>query len=347
MLTFLDPAEEAIFARQGYVVRPVLDAHQIDAARRALEDWAHNQYGAGLNGIPTQLSSGHFFSDMESDQTIRDDLTNRLFPIVDAAFRKGARGAPPNETGVAVKKANAATLEFHQHTPMLMNPFSRHVLSWCSLEDCDETSGCMFVVPRSHSLYRQINIGGERPFFSDYIDVIIEKYAVPVPVKAGEAVYFDNLLLHGSYPNQRSVPRLAILTSFVRDSADKVGYRRADDGGIEVVGDHRENHLYFRPEGMRNGRVLKRLPAWNRRATLEEFEALLECDLHPSEDFDPLEFLFGPEAPHKASPPPISKRGPMARLAAKLLPGAIKPPLRRLMNGLGRGHSDHGSADNL
>jgi hypothetical protein len=235
---------------------------------------------------------------------------------------------------------------------MLLDPFARHVLSWCSLVDCDEEYGCLFVIPRSHSLYRKIEILGETPFFAEYIEELVEKHAVPVPLRAGEAVYFDNFLLHGSYPNRRTTPRPAILSMFLRDINDWVSCRRGKDGDVEFVDDPHETRVFVAPseEGgptrQRHSKVLKRLPAWNRKATLKELEVLLESDLRPSEDFDPLEFLCGPETSPKATRALPPKRNPVADVVARALPGAVKRPLRRFVDGWRSGRVDKHSANN-
>lgn len=338
MLTFLDPAEEATFAREGYIVRRVLTDEQVAAALGILDEWSQIHYGSDLSGLPSVAKNGLYFSELERDRAIREDLEKRLFPVVDAAFRRGTTGAEPRETGIAVKLANETRLRLHQHPPMLLDTFARYVLSWCSLIDTDVNNGCLLVIPRSHSLYRQIEVPGEEPFFISYEAELIEKFGKPLPLKAGEAVYFDNLLLHGSYSNALSATRPAILTSFLGKGVQKVSCRRASDGAVEFVADSREVYNYYKSElaigNVPDERVLKRLPAWNRKATLEEMAILLESDLRPSEDFCPLEFLCGPEVPAPVDGPVTPKRNLLVRVAARVLPGWVKRPIRRMVDGL-------------
>ncbi len=352
MLTFLDPTEEATFARQGYVVRRALDQQQVDAALKVIEDWSRTHYGTDLNHLPFQLTPGHYTSAVEAAAPIRDDLANRLGAVVNDSLRSGTSGASPYGAGISLKMAYGARVILHRHTPMLLDPFARHVLTWCSLVDCDQENGCLFIIPRSHSLYRKIDILGEPPFFGGYIDELVEKHAIPVPLRAGEAVYFDNLLLHGSYPNRRPTARPAILSMFLHDINDWVSCRRGSDGDVEFVDDPYETRLLFEPGGedgttrRRESKVLKRLPAWNRKATLRELEVLLMSDLRPSEDFDPLEFLCGPETPPKITRSLVAKRNPVADAVTRALPAAVKRPLRRIFDGwklrrVGKHSADH------
>lgn len=338
MVTFSDPAEEATFAREGYVVRRVLDQQQTQATHRVIEDWTHRNYGTDFEGLPPQTAPrGVFSSEEVPDRTVREDLAEGLCSVVGAALRVGIRDGSPKYTGMILKKAHGAQLDLHLHPPMLPDPFARAVMFWCSLEDCDIADGCLFVIPRSHHLYRTIMIHDERPFFHHYAGKLAAKHARPVPVKAGEAIYFDNRLLHGSYPNLRSVSRLSVLGLMKRDGDDRAGYRRAADGQIEIIANrYGSNSLISdEPDGATNhpNIVLRRLPPWNRKATLAEVEVLLESELHPSEDFDPLEFLCGPEMPPEPQLPPMPTRNPILRGVARALPRAVKRPMRRFIDG--------------
>lgn len=343
MLNFLDQKEEEIFARDGYVVRKVLDQPQIDAALREIEEWTNVYFGTQISGLPAQSTPGLFFSELESSNNRRENLTERLDALVGASLIRGTSGASPYQTGVVIKHAHEIGLNLHQHPPMLLDLFTRYVLCWCSLVDVDAESGALMVVPRSHSLYRHIHVPGEAFFFNSYQDELIHRYAIPVPLKAGEAVYFDNLILHGSYPNLRPTSRPAILTSFLGDGVERVSCRRAADGSIEFVADPREGYSLYEKgddfERASDDLVVKRLPFWSRKATLMELEVLLQSDLHPSEDFDPLEFLCGPEKQDEyqtqADAPASPNRNLLVRITASLLPGVIKRSLRVIVNGLG------------
>ena len=308
MLKFLDQKEEEAFARDGYIVRQVLDQHQIDSARNEIEAWMRVQHDGWPDKLPFHDDTLTYFSALEVDPEVSGSISKRLNAIVGEAFLTNTIGAVVGQNGIAVKVTNGRAVPLHLHAPLVLAPFGRNVICWCSLADADEDSGTLFVIPRSHNLYRHIHIAGEPQFFDPYKEELVREYGVAVAVKAGEAIYFDNVLLHGSYPNQLASPRLVILANLLETGSTHVSYRRAVDGSIEVVSGLRQMMTGY-SNSMKNGRnyelddnkaILKRLPAWNRKASFEQLEILLQSDLIPSEEFDPLEYLCGPEKPVEA-----------------------------------------------
>lgn len=344
MLKFIDQKEEEAFARDGYIVRKVLDQHQIDSARNEIEAWMQKHHPGWPTSLPFHGDGMTYFSTLEVDGSVSASISEKLDSIVGSSFLQGTSGAVTKQPGVAIKLANGPELPLHLHSPIALDPFARVVLCWCSLVDADENSGALFVIPRSHRLYRHIHMPGDPYYFGQYRDELVRKYGKAVPVKAGEAVYFDNVLLHGSFPNQHASPRMSVLVPLMTEDSNQVSYRRADDGSVEVVDGLLQMFSGYsstfkgRKDYKLNEKnpVLRRLPFWNRKPTFEELEILLASDLCPSEEFDPLEFLCGPEKQDESQTFPTVQpnRNPLVRIAARVLPGAIKRPLRKIVDGI-------------
>ena len=90
---------------------------------------------------------------------------------------------------------------------------------WVPLQDAHEQNGCLYVVPKSHEwgLQKHENKDFGQCRYSmdeDEIREVLDKQAIPVPVKAGSAVLFSALLWHGSKGNQTSTVRRAFITSY-------------------------------------------------------------------------------------------------------------------------------------
>ena len=90
---------------------------------------------------------------------------------------------------------------------------------WVPLQDAHEQNGCLWIVPESpkwglqeHSnkSYGQCRLSMD----DDAIQEVLDKQAIPVPVKAGSAVLFSALLWHGSKGNQTGSVRRAFITSY-------------------------------------------------------------------------------------------------------------------------------------
>ncbi len=82
---------------------------------------------------------------------------------------------------------------------------------WCPLVDVDETNGALQVVAGSHKLLPNIHGPGVTPYYGDFA-ANIKKLARPVPLRAGEALLFENSILHGSTPNHSTATRYAIIS---------------------------------------------------------------------------------------------------------------------------------------
>ena len=97
------------------------------------------------------------------------------------------------------------------------------VTVWTALTDTDETNGCLVVVPGSH----RDGVLGHRS--SEANAVLLEAPAattpVAVPLRAGEAVLFSGLTLHGSGPNRSSQPRVGMHARYCHPTVRMVTHR--------------------------------------------------------------------------------------------------------------------------
>jgi ectoine hydroxylase-related dioxygenase (phytanoyl-CoA dioxygenase family) len=90
---------------------------------------------------------------------------------------------------------------------------------WVPLQDAHERNGCLYVVPKSHEWGLQEHANkdhGQCRYSMDdaAIQEVLDKQAIPVPVKAGSAVLFSALLWHGSKGNETDTVRRAFITSY-------------------------------------------------------------------------------------------------------------------------------------
>src|SRR5947209_3319676 len=81
------------------------------------------------------------------------------------------------------------------------------------LDDADETNGCLQVVRGSHQGRRIYPFKGGGHFEVEPACIEQDKI-VPVPLRAGDMIYFDSYLLHYSDLNRSRAPRRAIIYTY-------------------------------------------------------------------------------------------------------------------------------------
>ncbi len=325
MLRFLDPALEARFERDGYTTVQLFSDEEADALAAR---FAELQSGRSMAG---NVPDGSFYSTVferdESfraahDAVIRTSVAPRIPAIVE--------GAQILFTALQTKTPGSPAVLLHQHPPFTDQPFERSVLCWCALKDCAAEAGTLTVVPGSHHLYRYLRTVDQGDFFGDYRQALSEAYAIPVPLRKGEAILFENSLIHGSTPNISKTQRPVMFSVFTREGAGLVAYRldgAADrvqiiSGGLpQLTGDQLVENGLDDIAGV----VTRTLPNWSRRATLEEVSLLLAANRRATESFDPLEALDRERA-RRPQPRPRAFRW---RSLGRFLPAALRTSLRR------------------
>jgi hypothetical protein len=98
------------------------------------------------------------------------------------------------------------------------------VTVWCPLVDTDEENGTLQVVPGSHKIVPDVaNIRCE-PFFRPVEEALLARYLEPICLAAGEALIFDDSLIHYSSENRSAAPRVAVQLETVPAEATTVLY---------------------------------------------------------------------------------------------------------------------------
>jgi Protein involved in biosynthesis of mitomycin antibiotics/polyketide fumonisin len=98
--------------------------------------------------------------------------------------------------------------------------------AWLALDDCDEENGCMRVVPGSHSWPVLCTTKADTTIsFTDVTVPIPEGQEVrPVRMRAGDVLFFNGSLVHGSYPNtSHDRFRRSLIGHYIAGEAEKVG----------------------------------------------------------------------------------------------------------------------------
>ncbi len=117
-------------------------------------------------------------------------------------------GAEPYavQTMVYYKPAGSRGQALHQDQFYLrVNP-GTCMAAWMALDDCDEENGCLQVVPGTQDIpvLCSKEADPDQSFTSDTVDLPAGMQPVPVVMRAGDVLFFNGQLVHGSFPNTSS-----------------------------------------------------------------------------------------------------------------------------------------------
>lgn len=208
-----------------------------------------------------------------ADQLIRDVFGGRL--------KKVLPGYRIFTSNIYVKPPGTGRFEIHQNWPTLADPDIPTVTAWIPLQDTGFHNGTMRLVPGGHHVFPDIAAASSDRFFDDFETDLIEKYLQPFDVAAGEALIFDDSLLHWSSDNLSAAPRVTFQIEMVPEHADTVLWIRSPDNPDEFELWETTTEFYIEsdiesvfgnPEGLRR---VGSMPNPNRRLTLDEFEATM------------------------------------------------------------------------
>ena len=123
------------------------------------------------------------------------------------------------------KPPGARGQALHQdQTPLRVHP-GTCLAAWMAVDDCDEDNGCLQIVPRTQDLPRLCLVEADmsQSFSGNQVPIPPGSQPVPVIMKAGDVVFFNGQVIHGSYPN-RSAGRFrrSLIAHYVVGEAEKV-----------------------------------------------------------------------------------------------------------------------------
>lgn len=196
---WLTPVQIAEYNAQGYLAPiPLFEGDRLEEIQ------------AFFNGAKTRLTSYSQFEafhhaipelyDLVTDGRMTGYLQDLLGPNV----------VCHTSQYICKEPGDARRVVWHQDASF--NPMdARCVIVWMAIDDARVENGCMWFIPGSHRL------GGLDCLAAGHEVPEAERYGakVPVELKAGEAVFFSDLLLHSSPPNtSRSLRRGGLTATY-------------------------------------------------------------------------------------------------------------------------------------
>lgn len=218
------------YEEHGYVVVKQLFSPEEVAALRThfMELRAAGSYPGDLIGVDAQSSDPlkrfprmiHMHRwDETSHRWLLDQRLNQVLT--------GLLGREPYavQTMLYFKPAGSRGQALHQDQYFLRAQPGTCMAAWLALDDCDESNGCMQVVPGSHHWPVLCTTKADtKASFTDITVPLPEDQEVkPVIMQAGDVLFFGGSLVHGSYANSTTDHfRRSLIGHYVSGEAEQI-----------------------------------------------------------------------------------------------------------------------------
>lgn len=154
------------------------------------------------------------------------EYKRQAFHLIQKAFEPHIRsvlsGYKILNSNFYVKPPGTGEFVIHQNWPAIADLNDTTVTVWCPLVDVVERNGALQVVEGSHKLLPHVEGPNCPAYFHDFRAELIRRYLKPIPMSAGEALIFDDGLIHWSANNDSPEPRIAIQILCVPKDAQPV-----------------------------------------------------------------------------------------------------------------------------
>jgi len=238
--TFTDAGLQARLEADGFVVVPLLDEAALASLRSTYDRMAHRQTR------DSPFAEGFHTSIYDDRTSYREAVHAALAGTVEPALDQLLDRHRMIFANFTVKMAGGAALPCHPDWTFVDEGSFRSVTVWCALHDMDEHNGSLGVVSGSHrevDFVRPLNVRN----YDRYDEIAAQRTAaVPLRLRAGDAVVMDSRALHASPPNRSGGDRL--VAACVAVPTEATGKHYFVDG--EDVWSHAIDprfYLHYRP----------------------------------------------------------------------------------------------------
>jgi hypothetical protein len=232
--TFKDKSLQKRFDENGYVVGPLLHSTQI----AALSD-VYQRLDAGN-------SQGFHASILHQSVEYRRAVHKEVADVMTLPVQEYLDDYRPVSGQFVVKEPGKQSfLPHHLDWSFIDESSQSSVAAWCPLRDVNHENGNLTVLEGSHRIGHTIRGFGYTHTDTEVEMVLKQRFKeVAFPLKAGEALFYDHRLIHGSPPNLSSLTRIVGLLILVPAETQSLYYHRKTDTELEVY--QADQDFYFR-----------------------------------------------------------------------------------------------------
>ncbi len=204
-------ALEETLNRQGYAVVDMLDRTAVSVF---LEKY--NSLFPKIDKTPGRFTTLQH-TDKKTKNMVHTFIVEQMKNPLDLIFKDYII---PVSQFYTKKAHTAGDIDLHADSTLLLNhQLEPHYAIWIPLVDVNEANGCLTVVPFSHK-EQTLFYGGSFVGRQEKYREFLRAYEIPIVLKAGQAIIFDNNLLHNSTANTTAEDRVCFTFRMTHTSSD-------------------------------------------------------------------------------------------------------------------------------
>lgn len=206
---FINEEYQKTFDEQGFVIVPFISAQTIENLSTIYKDC----YPNGVEGFFSTTFANNVAHREKVNRSIKEECLGRLnelfvdYKIFFSSFIVKAPG----------KKSE---LIMHQDMTLVDESQFAGINVWSPMIDLNNTNGAIEVLPKSHRFFKTYR-GSSIPDIYDNVVEEVRSILIPQYLKAGEAIIFDQSIIHYSPPNLSEVER-PVINTFVTHTDAKI-----------------------------------------------------------------------------------------------------------------------------
>lgn len=218
---FRDPGHQKQFEEDGYIIVPFLEPEEV----QALLDFKNGTKPDNRFNTNAEDASYHF-TFLDTNVPYKVEVFNTVMSYFQPKIDKYMIDYRPLIVNFVLKDPGFGEVPVHQNWNFVDETKFRSFSVWVPLVDTNKENGTLEIIPGTHS--QNFHYALRSPwipwYFKDFSDFVIKEYHRPLNVKAGQAVIFDDSLLHYSTPNTSDHQRIVIQNIIVPKEAQAVHY---------------------------------------------------------------------------------------------------------------------------
>ena len=223
---------------KGYAIIDLMDAETIEKFK--------NEYYAYFNNL--DRTPGRFTTLQHTDAELKNRIHTFIINNISKPLNNFFKDYYIPVSQFYTKKAHTSgDIDLHADSTLLINhQLEPHYAIWVPLIDVNSNNGTLTLIPHSHKVKGAFFGGTFGGYHHQHLQWL-KQFEVPLTLKAGQAVIFDNNILHNSTSNLTDIDRLCITFRITHKSSMFYSFFRSKlpENSIDV---YQENHNYYMDE---------------------------------------------------------------------------------------------------